>query len=80
MENRVCMGGKCTTCWSGMIIVVGLVFLANAYNWFGIGMVNWWVLIGLILVVKGVLGLMMPTCPHCSPNGSGSMMASKKRR
>ena len=81
MGGNVCMGGKCSTCWAGMFIVLGLVDLANAYSWFGLfGQIDWGVLVGIILVVKGVLQLIMPTCPHCKPESSSGTMAAKKKR
>ena len=73
--------GKCSACWSGMVVVVGLIVLANAYwSW-----LNWGILIGLLLVVKGVLGFTMPNCPHCMPSSESmksapAAPAAKKKR
>ncbi|MBI4175913.1 MAG: hypothetical protein HY518_01805 [Candidatus Aenigmarchaeota archaeon] len=76
MDGKYCMGGKCSACWSGMAVVVGLIVLANAtWDW-----LDWGMLIGLLLVVKGVLGLAMPACPHCKPEGSVGMAPAKKKR
>ena len=41
------------------LIVVGAVVLAN-YWW---NFVNWWLLVGALLVLAGVLKLIMPCCP-----------------
>jgi len=66
-----CCCGMCTKCHAGKYIVVGLILLAN-YYW-----LKWdiWVLIGALLVLKGLLKLVKPNCPHC---GSMSMKKSKK--
>lgn len=40
-------------------IVLGAVVLAN-YWW---GFVEWWLLVGAVLVLMGILKMVMPTCP-----------------
>ena len=58
-----CCCGMCTKCHAAKYIVVGLILLANQY-W-----LKWdiWVVIGVLLVLKGVLKMVKPNCPHCEP-------------
>ena len=58
-----CCCGMCTKCHASKYIVVGLVLLANQLY------LKWdiWVVIGALLVLKGVLKLVKPNCPHCEP-------------
>ena len=58
-----CCCGMCTKCHAGKYIVVGLILLANQYY------LKWdiWVVLGVLLVLKGVLKLVKPCCPHCEP-------------
>lgn len=57
-----CFDGVCSKCWAAKYIVVGLVLIANQL-WF-----KWdiWVVIGVLLVLKGLMKLAMPEgCGHC---------------
>jgi len=57
----ICCGGTCPRCWAGKLIVIGVVLiLARIYT-------NWdiWIVVGTIILLKGLLMLVMPTCPHC---------------
>ena len=58
---EMCHHGVCSKCWAAKYIVIGLVLIANQY-WFGWDI---WVVLGTLLVLKGVLKLVKPTCPHC---------------
>ncbi|MBI2653532.1 hypothetical protein HYX02_01850 [Candidatus Woesearchaeota archaeon] len=63
--EMMCHDGVCGKCWAAKFIVVGLVLIANQY-WFGWDI---WVVIGVLLVLKGVLKLAMPGgCGHCKPS------------
>ena len=58
-----CHGGVCGKCMGGKLIVVGAIVIANQLwlNW------SWWLVIGGLLVVKGLLKVAMPGgCGHCS--------------
>ena len=57
-----CCDGVCGKCHATKFIVVGLVLIANQL-W-----LKWdiWVVIGALLVLKGVMKLAMPGgCGHC---------------
>ena len=57
-----CCDGYCSRCRSIKVIVLGAVVMANYYGW-GVGKpLNWWLLIGALLVIGGVIKLVMPTC------------------
>ncbi|HLG23636.1 MAG TPA: hypothetical protein VI564_01765 [Candidatus Nanoarchaeia archaeon] len=60
MEN-MCNGGVCSKCWGWKFVIVGLIFIANELWFFW----NVWILIGVLLVLKGVMKLAMPSCGHC---------------
>ena len=59
MEGN-CGMGACPRCWGGMLIVLGLLILANVYYlaW------DWAVFIAAILILKGIIKLVMPYCSH----------------
>ena len=57
-----CCDGVCGKCWATKYIVVGLILVANQL-W-----LKWdiWVVIGALLVLKGIIKLAMPGgCGHC---------------
>lgn len=56
-----CYWGICTKCMAAKLIVVGLVLIINQlyFGW------DVWIVIGVLIVLKGVLKLVKPTCPHC---------------
>ena len=64
--DPTCQGGVCGKCWGAKFIVIGLILIANQW-WF---MWDIWVVIGALLVLKGVMKLAMPTCGHCSAPAS----------
>lgn len=61
--DPTCHDGVCAKCWSAKYIVLGLVLIANQY-W-----LKWdiWVVIGALLVLKGIVKMAMPMCGHCQP-------------
>ena len=65
--DQTCYDGICGKCHAAKFIVVGLIVLANQYwlKW------EWAVLIGLLLILKGLMKLAMPACSHCMPEKKG---------
>lgn len=55
------MGGSCHRCWGMIALVLGVLVLLNA----NYGMVSWAMFVGIILVVKGLVKMIWPHCPHC---------------
>ena len=68
----MCHDGVCSKCWAGKYMVLGLILIANQI-WFQWDIV---VVIGVLLVLKGIMKLAMPTCGHCKPQAE--MKKSKK--
>ena len=58
---NTCMGGYCHQCRGWKLIIIGLIFLWNAYWPF----LDIWKIIGFLLVLGGLGKLIMPCCPHC---------------
>ena len=60
MDNMCCCG-VCSKCWAGKYIVVGLILIINQLY------IKWdiWVVLGVLIALKGVMKLVMPTCGHC---------------
>ena len=56
-----CCMGACPKCHAFCWLIVGLIFLINAYWPFA----DWWTLVGILFVLKGLVKMMMPTCSHC---------------
>ena len=53
-------------CWSGKLIILGVLVLI--WNWYLTGNFfakNWPTFIGIVIVIKGILKLAMPCCPNC---------------
>ena len=61
--DPMCHDGVCAQCWGAKYIVLGAVILVTAWKW---PMYIWYVL-GVLLVLKGIMKLSMPTCGHCGP-------------
>lgn len=71
-----CSGGYCHTCWGIMKLVVGGLFVANHFMAF----TDYWLLIGVLLMLAGIMKLVKPTCPHCvEPKTTMAAKAAKKR-
>lgn len=71
-----CYGGVCHTCWGIKSVVVGLVFVANWYWNFA----DWWLLVGVLFVLAGLLKLVKPTCPHCSEPGKAAVASRPMKK
>jgi hypothetical protein len=52
------MDEYCGKCWGIVIIVIGVVIVANAW----LSFINPWLLIGVLLITGGVLRMRWPTC------------------
>ena len=60
MCNHDCHGGMWSKCYGSKWFIIGLIFLINAYWPFA----DWWMLIGWLLVISGVMKWIMPHCGH----------------
>ncbi len=61
MDNHVCHFGMCHKCHGGKMLVLGIILLVNAFWPF----LDWWKLIGILLVLGGIMKMVMPRCSHC---------------
>lgn len=59
--SACCGGGYCSMCSGWQWIVLGAVFLVNAYMAF----LSLDKLIGVLLVIAGIVKLVKPGCGHC---------------
>lgn len=53
--------GTCYRCWGGMLLALGVLIVLNDL-W---AMLSWGMFIGVIIALKGLIKLLMPTCKHC---------------
>ena len=60
--SKTCSGGACARCNAGIMLIVGILLLINAYWPF---LESQWTLVGYIAVVLGILKLIWPCCSHC---------------
>lgn len=72
------MDSYCSKCSGASTLVVGLIFLANYWflNW------DWWLVIGLLLVIGGIIHIAKPSC-GCDSGCCAAEMekpAAKKRK
>lgn len=69
--DTTCHDGYCAKCHASKFVVVGLILIANQLY------IHWdvWVVLGVLLVLKGIMKFAMPTCSHCRPS-----MAMKKSK
>ena len=67
--DTTCHDGYCAKCHASKFVVVGLILIANQLY------IHWdvWVVLGVLLVLKGIMKFAMPACSHCKPS-----MAMKK--
>ena len=65
--DPTCHDGACAKCWAAKYIIIGLILIANQY-WF-----KWdiWVVLGALLILKGLLKWAKPACPHCEAPAKG---------
>jgi len=64
--GAVCTDGVCHKCWAGKFIVIGVLILV--WNWYLTGNFlgkDWPTFIGLLVILKGILKMVKPQCPHC---------------
>jgi len=56
-----CCGSVCAKCHSGQLVVFGVILIVNQLylGW------DMWILLGGLIVLKGLLKMAKPTCPHC---------------
>ncbi len=62
--GKTCGGccGMCKKCFSTMMLVLGILVILNEMY----GVVSWAMFIGVIFVLKGLLGFFAPQCKDCS--------------
>ena len=65
--------GKCRSINGGLLLLLGLVFLAVDLGWWGFWGISWWsalfVLVGFCMLCQMKCGDCMALC--CPPSGSG---------
>ena len=70
-----CHDGYCAKCHGGKWVVFGVVLFAVTWYAKSQGDVYFiWYALAVLVALKGLMKLAMPTCSHCK----GSMMAMKK--
>ena len=64
--DPTCHDGVCGKCWSMKYIILGVVLIA--VRWY----TPWdiWVVLGVLLILKGIMKMAMPMCGHCKPESS----------
>ena len=69
--DPTCHDGYCRKCHGAKWIVFGLILIVNQLY------LRWdiWVVLGVLVALKGIMKLAMPACSHCQPS-----MAMKKGR
>lgn len=81
-----CFDGACSRCWSAMKVIGGGLILLNAFVWpkWGVtdsstmsSLTGWLAFLAVLLVIKGVIKFIMPTCPHCK--GEVAVKAAPKK-
>lgn len=66
-----CCDGMCGKCRAGKFVIGGALILANAFlgPWKvtanSDSLTNWVAFFAALIIVKGVVNFVMPTCPHC---------------
>ena len=71
MGSECCEGGMCSRCAAGKWIVFGLLLIINKLY------IMWdpWMFVGGLLILKGLLKMIKPSCGHC-----GTMEMKKSKR
>lgn len=69
--DSTCHDGYCAKCHGAKWVVFGLILIVNQLY------LKWdiWVVLGVLVVLKGIMKLAMPSCSHCQ-----SSMPMKKGR
>ena len=62
--DSTCHDGYCGKCHAAKWIVFGIILIANQLY------LKWdiWVVLGVLVVLKGIMKLAMPACSHCMPS------------
>jgi len=73
----MCNCGMCYKCDSSKWIILGILVLLNALLQF----IRWDIFIGILLIIKGFVNIVKPTCGHeiCEPE-SGKSLGHKTRK
>ena len=74
-----CMDGMCGKCRAAKLVIGGALVLLNIYVWpkWTANLNQWLAFFAVLLIIKGVLKYIMPSCPHCKA-GASSMPGMKK--
>ena len=80
MSAGECIDGACGRCRAGKLVVIGALVLLNIYAWpkWTDWPNGWFAFIGVLLIIKGVLKFLMPSCPHCKGDAGMMKMGAKK--
>jgi hypothetical protein len=70
----VCCENVCNKCKGICLLIIGLVFVIN--TWMGL---NWWLVIGLLIAIKGLIMVIKPTgCGCCTVKAPVKQTKKKK--
>ncbi len=71
-----CCDNICDKCRAGKLVIGGALVLLNIYVWpkWTDWPNGWFAFIAVLLIIKGVVKFVMPSCPHCKV---GAMPAKK---
>ena len=56
-----CKGGDCHRCKGWKMLVLGILVLLNAWYM----LVDWWMFVGILITLGGLIKIIWPHCPHC---------------
>ena len=75
--DSTCHDGACAKCWAAKYILFGVgLFIATWYAKSYNDVYLIWYILAILLVLKGIIKMAKPMCPHCEP----SAMAMKKAK